>query len=216
MGPAMQSPMAQTPGTPVRKSPGPSVSILLALSSFTPMASRFRSSVRGLLPTATSVTSDLTCSWGPPAAGSTVSVQSLSVMSAATTLVWSMNLNLRFFLRDRWKAAMSSPSIVAQILSRNSITVTLVPRRAHTEPSSRPMTPPPTMDMVSGTFSRRSAPVDETQVLAPKSLKGMKGSSTGSEPVAMMVFFDLIVCVPPSINSTSMVLASANLPWPLT
>mmetsp|Transcript_13086 Transcript_13086/g.32076 ORF Transcript_13086/g.32076 Transcript_13086/m.32076 type:complete len:238 (-) Transcript_13086:425-1138(-) len=214
MGPLMQSPMAYTPGTLVAKfSP---VTMRLALSSSTPMASRPRSSVRGRLPTDTRHTSASRDSWAPPAAGSRVRVTPVSLMSAATTLVDIMNLNLRFFLRLFWKAAISSVSIVGQILSMNSTTVTCAPSRAHTDPSSSPITPPPTMAIFSGTFSRRRAPVDDTQVLAPKSLKGMKGSSTGSEPVAMMVFLALMVCLPPSMRSTSIVLAEVNLPWPLT
>ena len=40
--------------------------------------------------------------------------------------------------------------------------MTLAPSRAQTEPSSSPMTPPPTTTRCSGTLSSASAPVEET------------------------------------------------------
>ena len=49
---------------------------------------------------------------------------------------------------EGWKGTLS---MVAQIRSRNSMTVTLEPRRAQTEPSSSPITPPPTIASVLGT-----------------------------------------------------------------
>mmetsp|Transcript_1836 Transcript_1836/g.4089 ORF Transcript_1836/g.4089 Transcript_1836/m.4089 type:complete len:202 (+) Transcript_1836:625-1230(+) len=201
MGPAMQSPMAKTPSTLVLKLS--LVTMRLALSSSTPMPSRLRPSVRGRRPTATSATSHSNLSSLPSL--SRVSVTPSERMSAAATLVSSLKENLRFFLSERWKAVISSVSIVGQMRSMNSITVTLVPRRAHTDPSSKPITPPPTTAMVLGIFSSISAPVEETQVLSPKSLNFMKGSSTGSEPVAMMVFFVVMVVLAPSAPATSMV-----------
>jgi len=87
---------------------------------------------------------------------------------------------------------MSSVSMVGHRRSANSMTVTLEPRRAQTDPSSSPITPPPMTARCAGTLSRSSAPVDDTHVRSVKSLKGKNGSSTGSEPAAMMVFFALI------------------------
>jgi hypothetical protein len=49
---------------------------------------------------------------------------------------------------------------------------TLVPRRAYTLPSSRPMTPPPMTIIVSGIFSKLSAPVESTMLLLSTSMPG--------------------------------------------
>mmetsp|Transcript_27634 Transcript_27634/g.56603 ORF Transcript_27634/g.56603 Transcript_27634/m.56603 type:complete len:204 (-) Transcript_27634:380-991(-) len=179
-----------------------------------PIPSRFMPSVRGLLPTDTSATSASNGVVLPSA--SSCSVTPSGRMSAEATLVSILKENLRFFLRERWNAVMSSVSMVGQILSMNSITVTLVPRRAHTEPSSSPITPPPTTAMVAGTLSMRRAPVEETHVRSVKSLNFMNGSSTGSDPEAMMVFLVLMVVLAPPSPSTSMVCASTNLPQPFT
>ena len=72
------------------------------------------------------------------------------------------------------------------IFGRNSTTVTSAPRRDQTEPSSRPMAPPPTTTSFFGTDSKAMAWSDETTVW-PSNF--MKGSSTGAEPVAMTKFF---------------------------
>mmetsp|Transcript_40054 Transcript_40054/g.107237 ORF Transcript_40054/g.107237 Transcript_40054/m.107237 type:complete len:211 (-) Transcript_40054:478-1110(-) len=210
MGPATQSPMAYTPLTLVAKLS--LITMRLALSSSTPIFSRPRSSVLGRRPTATSTTSASNFSLAPPAAGSSVSDTPSGRMSAATTLVLSLKSKARVFLSDLWKASVISLSMVAQMRSRNSITVTLAPRRAHTEPSSRPMTPPPMTARDLGTLGRTRAPVDDTQVLSPASLNFMKGSSTGSDPVAMMVFLVFHVVFEPSRPSTSIVFASVKRP----
>jgi len=49
--------------------------------------------------------------------------------------------------------------------STNSTTVTSAPRRRHTEPSSRPMTPAPTTSRCCGTCSSASAPVGRHHAL---------------------------------------------------
>ena len=61
------------------------------------------------------------------------------------------------------------------------MTVTLAPRRPHTLPSSRPMTPPPITPRRSGTASNSNAPQESTMVLPSK---GTMGSSIGTEPAA--------------------------------
>ncbi len=69
--------------------------------------------------------------------------------------------------------------------SRNSTTVTLAPRRRQTEPSSRPMTPPPMTTRCSGTFSNARPPVEVTIFF---SSMVRPGSGVESEPVAMTMF----------------------------
>ena len=49
-----------------------------------------------------------------------------------------------------------------RIWSRYSTTVTLAPRRRHTDPSSSPITPPPITTMWPGTFGSARAPVEST------------------------------------------------------
>mmetsp|Transcript_13194 Transcript_13194/g.20705 ORF Transcript_13194/g.20705 Transcript_13194/m.20705 type:complete len:205 (+) Transcript_13194:530-1144(+) len=204
--------MAKIPSTLVLKF-WPMITRFLS-SSWTPAASRPTFSVFGLLPTETSATSQSNTSSLP--FFSRVRVTPSSRTSAAFTLVSSLKLNLRVFLRQRWKAVISSLSIVGQILSMNSITVTSAPRRPHTDPNSNPITPPPIMAIFLGTLGKSRAPVEDTQVLAPSSLNFMKGSSTGSDPVAMMVFLVLMMVFAPSAPVASIVFLSRNFPQPCT
>mmetsp|Transcript_100284 Transcript_100284/g.146385 ORF Transcript_100284/g.146385 Transcript_100284/m.146385 type:complete len:238 (-) Transcript_100284:414-1127(-) len=214
MGPATQSPIAKILACLVLKfSP---MRMRLALSSSIPTLSNPRSSVRARRPTATRATSASILLISPPAAASVVSVTPSLRMSAAVTLVLNLKEKPRFFLSERWKALMSSVSIVGHSRSENSTTVTLEPRRAQTEPSSSPMTPPPITTRCAGIFSSNKAPVEETQVRSVKSLKGKKDSSAGSEPVAIMVFLALICDLVPSSASISSVVASMNLPYPFS
>ena len=66
------------------------------------------------------------------------------------------------FLKILAASLRTSPSMPGRIWSRNSTTVTFAPSRRQTEPSSRPMTPPPITTMWPGTLASSSAPVEST------------------------------------------------------
>src|SRR3546814_14646293 len=80
---------------------------------------------------------------------------------APVTLVDSLNFR-PCLPRMRWVCLPISASMVGRMRSRNSTTVTSAPRRDHTEPISRPMTPAPITTMLPGSFSSASAPVEVT------------------------------------------------------
>ena len=83
---------------------------------------------------------------------------------------------------------MISSSFPGRIVGISSITVTLAPSLRQTEPSSRPITPPPITTRCFGTSGIVSAPMfDSTRF----SSNLRNGSSIGTEPVAMMTFFAL-------------------------
>ena len=87
------------------------------------------------------------------------------------------------------------------------MTVTSDPRRAYTEPSSRPMTPAPMTASVLGTLFNSNAPVDVTTTFSSTSTPFR---AEGSEPVAITMF--LAVCLSlPTVTSPFAVI----LPQPL-
>ena len=92
-------------------------------------------------------------------------------------------------------------------LGRNSTMVTSEPRRAQTEPSSRPMAPPPTTTSFFGMDASVRASVLEITV-SPSNF--MNGSSTGAEPVAMTMFL-AVMDWPPTVS----VLAETKLASPV-
>lgn len=94
----------------------------------------------------------------------------------------------------------------------NSMTVTLVPSRLHTEPISNPITPPPTTAMVSGMASISRAPVEST-ILPPALSTGTGGRGVTSEPVARTIFLVSSVCEPPSLRSTETALGPVSFPY---
>mmetsp|Transcript_15179 Transcript_15179/g.47375 ORF Transcript_15179/g.47375 Transcript_15179/m.47375 type:complete len:227 (+) Transcript_15179:1800-2480(+) len=208
MGPRTTSPMAYTPLAVVSYDS----LIVTCLRSFssTPALSRPRLSVKGRRPTETSTTSASNDLGEPPAAASVC-----RVMGALTSSGMSADVHLRF----RWNSmpcflstfcvslATSASHDAPATWSINSTTVTLDPRRDHTLAISRPMTPPPTTTMRSGTFLRDRAPVEVTMRV---SSTGRKGRSTGTEPVAMMMPLDA-VCFSPS---TSISFAETKVPCP--
>ncbi len=67
----------------------------------------------------------------------------------------------------------------------SSTTVTFAPRRRQTDPSSRPMMPPPITIRCPGTRGIRSAPTLES---TRSSSNLRNGSADGTDPVAMMTF----------------------------
>jgi len=73
---------------------------------------------------------------------------------------------------------------------------TSAPRRDQTEPSSTPITPPPTTTSFFGTLWKLMAWSEET-IVSPSNF--MNGSSTGVEPVAMTMFF-AVNCWSPTVT----------------
>src|SRR3954466_652651 len=94
------------------------------------------------------------------------------------------------------------------IFGKNSTTVTSDPSRDQTDPSSKPIAPPPTTTSRLGTESNAIAWSLDTTVV-PSNF--MKGNSTGAEPVAITTFFaDTLVGSVPALAETSTVVASTN------
>ena len=93
------------------------------------------------------------------------------------------------------------------------MTVTFEPSRAHTEPSSRPMTPPPTTTRLAGTLRNSSAPVDETITFSSISTL-TPGMPATSDPVAMMMFLASTSSALPSSPVTETLPAAMTLPVP--
>ena len=85
------------------------------------------------------------------------------------------------------------------------------PRRFHTEPISRPITPPPMTAILFGTSLMSSAPVEST-ILPPALSTVAIGSFEGSEPVAMTMFFVASVSFVSPVTSTEF--APVILPLP--
>ena len=112
----------------------------------------------------------------------------------------------------RWNCLPISASMPGKMRSRNSTTVTSLPRRRHTEPSSSPITPAPTTSSLPGTFSSARAPVDDTMRFSSIS---MPFSRATSEPVAMTIFFVSTVCVLPSAPFTSILPGAVIVPCPM-
>mmetsp|Transcript_960 Transcript_960/g.3099 ORF Transcript_960/g.3099 Transcript_960/m.3099 type:complete len:330 (-) Transcript_960:153-1142(-) len=211
IGPATMSPMAHTPGTLVLKSC--SMMTRPALSCSTPASFRPRPSVYGRRPVATSTTSTSMVSGSPPALGSMVSFTPSGPGTAPVTLVLYLNLKPCFF-SVRSKVVRIWESRLGTMPSVNSTTVTCAPRRLHTEPISRPMTPPPMTTIFLGTSFRLSAPVELT--IFSSSIV-MPGRSVCVEPVARSTFLVVSVSLPPSASATSTVSPlPASLPQPLT
>ncbi len=91
-----------------------------------------------------------------------------------------------------------------------SIITTSAPRRAHTLPSSRPMTPAPTTPSRCGTSVNSSAPVEST-ISSPN---GAGGISIGTEPVARITLPASMISASPSCGVNSTLRPASNLPLP--
>ena len=111
----------------------------------------------------------------------------------------------------RCTCRQTSLSIPGKIRSSNSTTITLEPRRRHTEPSSSPMTPAPMTSIRSGTSSSTSAPVEETMRFSSMSMPGKRATS---EPVAMTIALPSMVSFLPSAVLTSTLPGAAMRPVP--
>lgn len=73
--------------------------------------------------------------------------------------------------------------------------MTFVPNRWYTEPSYRPITPPPIIAKSFGTLGTERAPVELRIIF---SSKGRPGKLVGSLPVAMIIFLAEICSFCPS------------------
>ena len=104
---------------------------------------------------------------------------------------------------------VSSASMSGSSLGSISTTVTFVPKRWYTLPSSMPMTPPPMTSMLSGTWSSVSAPVESMQAL--ESFTPGMGGVMGWEPVAIMTL-PAVSVFPPTLTA----LAPVNTASPFT
>mmetsp|Transcript_17589 Transcript_17589/g.33165 ORF Transcript_17589/g.33165 Transcript_17589/m.33165 type:complete len:214 (+) Transcript_17589:630-1271(+) len=213
MGPSIASPMAYTEGTAVWKwsltSMRPMRSVPMPSSS-SPMFD-----VKGRRPVLTRTTSASNTVVSPPAAGSRLTS---TLPSARTTVLVTFVLSLKSkpcFLRIFWKFLAISLSRVGVMESRNSTTVTFEPRRAQTDPISRPITPPPMTTRLSGTLEICRAPVEST-ILPPSLSTTAVGRGVTSEPTARMMFLASMVSEPPALRSTLTELGPESLPNPLT
>mmetsp|Transcript_8631 Transcript_8631/g.15303 ORF Transcript_8631/g.15303 Transcript_8631/m.15303 type:complete len:202 (+) Transcript_8631:596-1201(+) len=188
--------------------------IFLPLSSIcTPAASSPKLSKNWRRPTQTRTTSDSWLEESPPAAASVLTFTVLPVFSTPVTLVFIWKPMPCFFKRAINCLATSASIPKPPMESMNSTTVTLLPNRLHTEPSSKPMTPPPITVSRSGTCFSFRAPVLETMTSSSSS---MPGKLITSEPVANMMFFASMLCSPPSRRSTLREVGPVSVPWPLT
>src|SRR5438552_1995392 len=135
----------------------------------------------------------------------------LPFISTPVTFEPSLNAN-PCFSRMRWNCLAISPSMPGRMRSRNSTTMTSEPSRRHTEPSSRPITPAPTISSLPGTLSSDSAPVDDTMRVSSIS---MPFSRAMSEPVAITMLLVSTTCDLPSAE-TSTLPVPRILPVPLS
>ncbi len=94
-----------------------------------------------------------------------------------------------------------------------SSSVTVLPSRAHTLPSSSPITPAPMMPRRAGTSVKSSAPAEST-MRTPSS--GATGSGVGREPVARMMCSADTVTTAPSAPVTSTLPSPASRPLPFS
>lgn len=106
--------------------------------------------------------------------------------------------NPRFF-PSKLRRCLRALTTGGRSRSRNSITVTSAPRFLHTEPSSKPMTPPPITASFPGTRGRLRAPGEEAKNGEQKQQTRVIQTDTNAEEEAW------------SINTRS---SMPRLPWP--
>ena len=144
----------------------------------TPAASRHSPSRLGILPVATRMVSAFIVSSLPLRSNVTPS----EAIRFTADCMWNVMPCFSIVLRRR--LAMS-PSIVGRHSLRNSTIVTLLPKLLKIEANSIPMTPAPTITILSETWSSRSISVDVDTTLMSIS---QWGGILGFEPVAMIIF----------------------------
>mmetsp|Transcript_96807 Transcript_96807/g.269191 ORF Transcript_96807/g.269191 Transcript_96807/m.269191 type:complete len:200 (-) Transcript_96807:465-1064(-) len=187
--------------------------LILRPSISMPTASKPRLSMNWRRPTQTRTTSASQEAASPPAAASVLTLQMPSLFWTPVTFVFSLKSMPCFFRIERNCFATSASMPTPPIESKNSTTVTLLPNLDQTEPSSRPMTPPPMTVRRSGTFSIVRAPVLDTICFSSSSMPGMLMTS---EPVANMMLVDSMTWSPPAFNATFTELGPVSVPWPTT
>ena len=149
----------------------------------------------------------------PPLTGSNVTFAPAPAFSTPVTLAPRLKV-IPCLASIRWNCLETSPSMPPRMLSRYSTTVTLAPRRIQTEPSSSPITPPPTTTRFRGTLSSAMAPVDETITFSSIATL-TPGMPATSEPVAMTMFFASSSCTLPSSPVTETLPAETMRPVPV-
>ena len=103
------------------------------------------------------------------------------------------------------------PSTAGKKLSSASSNTTLLPRRAQTLPSSRPITPAPITPSLPGTDWNSRAPVESTIISWST---GAGGMATGTEPAAIIIFSASKIDTVPSAAVTSTFLPANTFPAP--
>ncbi|MCY1432487.1 hypothetical protein D9M71_484870 [compost metagenome] len=177
-------------------------------SRVTPLSAASRSVVTGRRPTATISLSKV--SFCSPWASVKLTVTCFFFTSEPVTR--APRRMFRPCLVRIFRASLETCSSAAgRNLSRASMTVTSAPRRAQTEPSSRPITPAPITPSFFGTAWKSRAPVEST---ITSWSTGAGGMSTGLEPEARITFSASTICTLPSEPVTSTCLLASSLPWP--
>ena len=125
---------------------------------------------------------------------SVVTTTSPFTTSALVTLV-STRMSKPCFLSSLAASFEMSLSATARNSGMASYTTTSEPRRRHTEPSSRPMTPAPITPRRFGASLNSSAPVEST-MCSPSVLA--TGISIGTEPAARITYLAVMVVSVPS------------------
>mmetsp|Transcript_25952 Transcript_25952/g.28313 ORF Transcript_25952/g.28313 Transcript_25952/m.28313 type:complete len:202 (-) Transcript_25952:508-1113(-) len=183
------------------------------LSVSMPNSSKPMFFVNGRLPVLTNTTSATIDDFSPPAEGSTVNFTPSPVTSDATTFVLRLNFMPCFFkmFKNFPAVSLSMPGVIE---SKYSTTVTSVPKRLHTDPISRPITPPPITTSFFGILSMSKAPVEST-IFFSALFTGQVGRGLGSDPTAKMMFFASTTWLPPALRVTLIELGPASFPQPL-
>ena len=120
----------------------------------------------------------------PPAAGSTVTCAAAGVLRRRSP--WCRaGTSMPCLPRMRWNCLATSPSMPGRMRSRNSITVTLEPRRARPSRAPGRCTPPPTRRCACGTSASVERP-GRGDDRASRRWRRPAGGAT-SEPVAMTI-----------------------------
>ena len=115
------------------------------------------------------------------------------------------------FSSDFCSWLVSSLSIPGTMAGKYSTILTAVPNRAYTEPSSRPITPPPIMVKRDGISVSESASLE---VIIRFPSVGNSGNGVGIEPVAMIIRSAVSSVVFPALSVTRRDVELRNVPIP--
>ena len=172
----VQSPAAQMPGTFVAQR---SSTLIPRWSKSRRNSSRPSPLTFGMRPVETSTMSRATDSGLPSFSKRTVS----AVISRTFAPVWNVTF---FLLSSPRRFFVKSLSICGQISGSISITVTGTPTLPKKHANSQPITPPPMITTLLGSFSRFRIPVESRTPGRPH--PGI-GGLAGEEPVLIRMFF---------------------------